>query len=171
MTCSCTAMSLSSPAGEVIVVQVAGEVDLFTIAVLREALADSLARGPSDLIVGLAAMTFCDVGGLRLLIETGASAAGSGIGYAVAGAPAQASRVWSLLWPVTGLPIQFPSVASGVVAAMARQVGDDRARWAPHRGPGRVQGWSASCPEARPAPILAALTAAGSTPIPQQRAR
>jgi anti-sigma B factor antagonist len=120
-------MSLSSPAGEVIVVHVTGEVDLFTIAVLQDALAGGLARGPRDLIVDLSAMTFCALGGLRLLVDTGISAAGRGIGYAVAGVPAQANLVWSLLWAVAGLPVQFPSAAKAVADAMARHVSDDRA--------------------------------------------
>jgi hypothetical protein len=45
--CSCTSTSLSSPAGEVIVLRVAGEVDLSTVSVLQAALADSVARGPA----------------------------------------------------------------------------------------------------------------------------
>lgn len=120
--CSCTAMSLTSPAGEVIVVRVTGEVDLFTISVLRDALADSLARGPCDLIVDLAAMTFCDVRGLTLLVQTGATAAGSGIGYVLAAAPDQARRVWALLWPDAELPTRVPSAAVGVLAALAGTV-------------------------------------------------
>jgi anti-anti-sigma factor len=141
MVCSCTATSLTSPVGEVIVVRVAGEVDRFTIAVLRDALADSLARGPCDLIVDLAAMTFCDARGLTLLMQTGATAAGSGIGYALAAAPDQARRLWALLWPVAELPTRIPSAAVGVLAAMTQQVDDDRARWAPKRGPGWIRRW------------------------------
>ena len=142
--CSCTAVSLSSPAGEVIVVQVVGEVDMSTLPVLRDALADSLARGPCELIVDLAAMTFCDLDGLRLLVETDATAAGSGIGYAVAGVPAQTGKVWLLLWPPAELPMQFPLAAEAVLAAMAHQtttvaLDDDRARSTPSLDPGRVR--------------------------------
>ena len=168
--CSCTAVSRSSPAGEVIVVQVAGEVDLFTVAVLRDALADSLARGPCELVVDLAAMTFCDLRGLRLLVETGATAAGSGIGYAVAGVPAQTGKVWLLLWPPAELPMQFPLAAEAVLAAMAHQtttvtVDDNRARPTPILDPGRVRSWPAP-PAARPVPILPIV---GPTSTAQQR--
>ena len=154
--CSCTAVSLSSPAGEVIVVQVVGEVDMFTVPVLRDALADGFARGPREVIVDLAAMTFCDLGGLRLLAETGATAAGSGIGYAVAGVPTQTGKVWLLLWPAAELPMRFPTAAEAVLAAMAHQatvvtVDDDRAR------------------VARP-PISIALPIVGPPSTPQQRA-
>jgi len=43
----CTAVSLGAPPDDVIVVRVAGEVDLLTGPVLQDALADSLARGPA----------------------------------------------------------------------------------------------------------------------------
>jgi anti-anti-sigma factor len=143
--CSCTVVSLASPSGEVIVVQVAGEVDLSTTAVLRDALADSLARGPCALVVDLAALTFCDVGGLRLLVESGIGAAGQEIGYAVADVPAQVELAWSLLWPATGLPTQFPDAAAGVAAAVAHPGGDDRARWAPSAAHGNQH----RCPPVR----------------------
>lgn len=58
-------------------------------------LADSLARGPGDLLVDLAAMTFCDVGGLALLVQSATDVAGRGIGYAVAAPLAQTRRVWA----------------------------------------------------------------------------
>lgn len=144
--CSCTAMSLSSPAGEVLLFQVFGDVDLSTDPVLREALSDSLASAPHDLIVDLAGMTFCYLGGLKLLVETATTAAGLGIGYAVAALPAQPHRVLTLLWPAHELPMQFPSAAAAVLSAMAHQARDDRARWAPKRGPGRVRRWSAAPP-------------------------
>lgn len=128
-------------------VRVAGEIDLDTIEVLRDALADSLARGPTDVIVDLAAMTFCGVRGLTLLVQCRGIAVERGIGYAVAAASAQANRIWPALWPVAELPKQVPSAAAGVLAAMARQAGDDRTRWAPKRGPGWVRRW----PTARPA--------------------
>jgi anti-anti-sigma factor len=152
MLCSCVGMSFTSPAGEVIVVRVAGEVDMLTISVMRDALADSLARGPCDLIVDLASMTFCDIRGLALLVQTDATA--TGISYAIAAAPDQARRVWALLWPVDELPMQFPSAAVGVLAAMARQVGDDRARWSPKRGPGWIRRWPADRSSSAPvAPV------------------
>jgi len=172
--CSCTAVSLPSPAGEVIVVQVAGEVDLSTVAVLRNALSDSLARGPRELIVDLAAMTFCDLDGLRLLVETGATAGGRGIGYAVAGVPTQSGKVWLLLWPPAELPMQFATAAEAVLAAMAHHtvigtVDDNRARPALTTDPGRVRTWLASL-VARQTPISTEPPIDGPLSPPQQRA-
>ncbi|MFC4945159.1 STAS domain-containing protein [Pseudonocardia sp. GCM10023141] len=133
-----------------IVVRVAGEVDLYTVAVLRDALADSLARGPCALLIDVAAMTFCDVRGLTLLVQTAATATERGIDYAITAAPRQARRVWSMLWPADEVPIQYPSAAAGILAAMSRQTRgnrtDDVARWAPKHSPGWTRHW----PTARP---------------------
>jgi STAS domain len=117
------------------------EVDLFTGPVLQAALADSLAQGPCDLLIDLAAMTFCDVRGLAMLVQAGATAAECGIGYAVAAAPRQLRRVWPMLWPAAELPVQYPSTAAGVLAALTRRHDDDLARWAPKRGPGWSRHW------------------------------
>jgi len=89
LLCECTAVSLGAPPDDVVVVRVAGEVDLFTGPVLQAALADSLARGPCDLLIDLSAMTFCDVRGMAMLVQAGATAAERGVGYAVDGAPRQ----------------------------------------------------------------------------------
>jgi anti-sigma B factor antagonist len=141
LMCECTAVSLGAPPDDVIVVRVVGEVDLFTGPVLQAALADSLARGPCDLLIDLAAVTFCDVRGMTMLVQAGATAAERGIGYAVAAAPRQPRRVWAMLWPAADLPVQYPSTAAGVLAALTRRHDDDLARWAPKRGPGWSRHW------------------------------
>ncbi|MBA2609944.1 MAG: STAS domain-containing protein [Actinobacteria bacterium] len=50
-------------------VAVAGEVDVSTEAILREALVGLVERGAKDLVVDLADVTFLDSSGLRALIE------------------------------------------------------------------------------------------------------
>jgi anti-anti-sigma factor len=142
LTCSCTAVSLSSPAGEVIVVRVVGEVDMSTVSCVRDALDDSLARGPCDLVVDLAAMTFCGVRGLDLLVRAGITAADLGIGYSVAAAPARTCRMWPVLW-AGEVPRQVSSAGAAILVAMARHAVDTTARWAPQRGPGWVRRWPA----------------------------
>jgi len=117
--CSCTAMSIPAPAGEVLVLRVAGEVDLLTIAVLQGALNSGLARGPCHLLVDLAGLTFCCVRGLALLVQAGRTASGQGTGYSVTAASRQANRAWTVLWPVSELPTQYPTAAAGVAAAVA----------------------------------------------------
>jgi anti-anti-sigma factor len=117
--CSCTATSIPSPAGEVLVLRVAGEVDLLTIAVLQGALTSRLARGPCHLLVDLAELTFCSVRGLSLLVEAGRTAAEQGTGYSVTAPSRQATRAWTVLWPAGELPTQYPTAAAGVAAAIA----------------------------------------------------
>jgi anti-anti-sigma regulatory factor len=117
--CSCTATSIPAPGGEVVVLQVAGEVDLLTIAVLQGALTSGLARGPGHLQVDLAELTFCSVRGLSLLVQAGRTAAGQGTDYSVTAASHQAVRVWTLLWPAGERPTHYPTAAAGVAAATA----------------------------------------------------
>jgi anti-sigma B factor antagonist len=117
--CSCTATSIPSPAGEILVLQVAGEVDLHTIEVLQGALTSGLARGPCHLLVDLAELTFCSVRGLSLLVQAGGTAAEQGTGYSVAAASRPINRAWTVLWPVTELPTRHPTAAAGVAAAVA----------------------------------------------------
>ncbi len=117
--CACAPTSIPSSAGEVLVLQVAGEVDLLTIEVLRGALTSSLARGPCHLLVDLAELTFCSVRGLSLLAQAGRIALEQGTGYSVAAASPQATHAWTVLWPVSELPSQYPTAAVGVAAVMA----------------------------------------------------
>ncbi len=114
--CSCTATSLSS--GEIIVLRVAGEVDLSTVPVLQAALTDNLKRGPRHLVVDVAGLTFCSARGATLLVEAVRTAAGRGTGYAVTAAAGSLMRIWMLLWPAGDLPIRYPTEAVGVIAAM-----------------------------------------------------
>lgn len=116
--CSCTATSTPSPAGEVLVLRVAGEVDLLTIAILQDALTSGLARGPRHLLVDLAELTFCSVRGLSLLVQAGRTATGQGTGYSVAAVSRGTNRAWAVLWPVSELPTQCPTAAAGVAAAI-----------------------------------------------------
>jgi hypothetical protein len=143
-SCSCTATSIPAPAGEVLVLRVAGEVDLLTIAILQGALTSNLARGPCHLLVDLAGMTFCCVRGLSLLVQAGRTAAGQGTGYSVTAASRQANRAWTVLWPVGELPTRHPTAAAGVAAAITP------AERVPAPGTARV----ADTPGARPRWLL-----------------
>src|SRR5688500_8043398 len=119
-SCSCTATSIPAPAGEVLVLRVAGEVDLLTLDVLQGALTCGLARGPCHLLVDLAELSFCSVRGLSLLVQAGRTATGQGTGYSVTAASRHTNRALTVLWPAGELPTQYPTAATGVPAAMAR---------------------------------------------------
>lgn len=118
-TCSCTTESLSSPAGEIMVLWVGGDVDLLTSPELEAALDSSLDQHPAHLVVGLARLRFCSARGMGLLIRAGVTAAERGIGYAVCDVPPLLDRVWGKLWDGE-LPVRYPSVAAAVTAIRAR---------------------------------------------------
>lgn len=130
--CTCSTTAIPAPAGPVIVLRVAGEVDLSTIDLLRTALDTLLAQRPAHLIVDLSALEFCSARGLSLLGQAGDTALGHDVGYAVAAASARLNRVWAMGWTAAQRPIAFPTTADAVLAAMAHQAGaQDRARWEP----------------------------------------
>ena len=81
------------PGGEIILRRVTGEVDVFTIDILRDALEDSLKRCPSDLVVDLAGLTFCTASGVAPLVCAGQTATKRGIRHALGGTPAYFDRV------------------------------------------------------------------------------
>ena len=57
LTCSSTAVS--GPTGPVVVLRVAGEVDLCTVDLLRSAVGAVVAQRPAHLVVDLAGLGFC----------------------------------------------------------------------------------------------------------------
>lgn len=114
---SCTTRSLLCSAGEIIVLQVKGEVDLGTLPILRAALGDSLDRHPAHLIVDLGRMTFCSAGGLDLLTQTRYTTAGKATSYAVSSVPPQIDRIWALVWD-GDLPIRHRSTTAAVTATI-----------------------------------------------------
>ncbi len=115
---SCTKDSLRCAAGEIIVLRVAGEVDLCTLPNLRCALDGGLYPRPAHLIVDLARTTFCSIQGLALLTHTGHIAAGQQTGYAVSGVPPHLDRVWALGWG-GGRPVRYRSIVVAVGAILA----------------------------------------------------
>lgn len=119
VTCSCTAESLSAPAGEIVVLRVGGEVDMLTLPELAAALDGSLDQRPAHLVVDLARLRFCSARGMGLLVRAGATAVERGIDYAVCCVPAQIDRVWGELWAAE-LPVRYPSAAAAVTAIRAR---------------------------------------------------
>lgn len=113
--CSFDTESWESAGGEILVVRVAGELDLATQPHARAALDDALARSPRHLVVDLAGVTFCSVRGFALFAETGFAAAGRGIDLAFSGLSGHRRRV--LTTAGFGAPeVGYPSVAAAVMA-------------------------------------------------------
>lgn len=121
---SCTTQSVLCAEGEIVVLRVAGEVDLRTVAVLRAALGEGLAAQPIYLLVDLAAMTFCCARGLELLTQTAHSTAGKATSFAVSGVSPQIARMWILGWD-GDLPSRYRSTAAAMTAILGCQVRSD----------------------------------------------
>ena len=89
--CWCAVTTLPTPVGHIVVLRVAGEIDLFTVAIMQTALTAVLVERPEHVIVDLAGVRFCSGRGLAALINTAATC---GVGFALSGASSQIERVW-----------------------------------------------------------------------------
>lgn len=122
--CWCTAESMPSPTGEIVVLRVGGDVDLATAWVLEQALANSIARGPLYLLVDLTDLEFCSARGMSVLLDTCVTAREQRFSYAISNVPAYLDHIWQTLWP-DELPSLYPSVATAV-AHHSRAAGSHR---------------------------------------------
>lgn len=115
IVCWCTMESLPSRTGEIVVLRVAGDVDLATLSVLEWALASSIARQPMHLVVDLAGLEFCSARGMSMLFRAGVTARERGFGYAISNVPPHLDRIWQTLWP-DELPPRYRNVGTAVTA-------------------------------------------------------
>ena len=69
------------------VLQVSGELDIATVAVLRDAVGKALAEGPPAVLVDLSPTRFIDSTGCRELVRTAKACAAAGIGVGVVSPP------------------------------------------------------------------------------------
>lgn len=117
---SCITDSFFTPAGEIIVLKIRGEIDLVTLPMLEAALNAHLDQEPAHLIVDLAGVTHCSVWGMALLVTTAGYAAGQGVGYAVSGLPAWLDRIWRIFFTAR-FPVRYQSAAAAVTTIQARR--------------------------------------------------
>jgi anti-anti-sigma factor len=105
--------SVRSQGGSTIVA-LRGELDIASAPVLRERLLGVMSERASQLVLDLAAISFCDASGLAVLVNTGrrASLLGGGLRLAAPSVPVLVAL------NVTGLRWQFATFAS-VTAAIA----------------------------------------------------
>ena len=99
----CSSGSVRS--GEPVVVAVRGEVDLATAPELEACVSQAFEGAPSVVILDLAALTFIDSSGLRVLVTLAGDATARGSSVALRNVPSHAQRVLDL----TGLADTFPS--------------------------------------------------------------
>lgn len=112
--CSC---DVTSPSAGIILLRIRGEVDLYTIGRVEDGVRSVLASRPRHVVVDLTGMGFCGLRGLATIVTAHLTAAGLGIGFSVCGAPAQAVRVWSVMWDRAERPPLHPDVGTAVCAA------------------------------------------------------
>ncbi|GAB3147842.1 hypothetical protein GCM10027258_41890 [Amycolatopsis stemonae] len=77
---------------DVVVVAVAGELDMVGAQPLRSELAARIRSGPAGLVVDFERVEFCASPGLRVLAETAMAAAEAGVPFVVAGARPNVAR-------------------------------------------------------------------------------
>lgn len=152
----CILTALPSPAGDIDVLRVVGDVDLTSVALLETTLEGALSVRQDTLVVDLSGVPFCSARGLDVLIDFATVAADVGVRCVISGASDQAHRVWTRLWPADQLPDRFPTVRIAVLDAMTRRPGGP-----PVRAPLQL------VPAPRPAPRtdeqLGELARAGDT--------
>ena len=115
VACSCEFAIEPGPGGDIVVVRVAGEIDMHSLHVLRDALSAAADRKPADLVVDLAGVTFCCVRGFALLAEAVRTAQNRNTGFALCGLAPHLSRVATLL-EFEECCVRYRSVAAAVHA-------------------------------------------------------
>jgi anti-anti-sigma factor len=108
----------TGPGGDIVVVWVAGEVDLLTLHVLREALSAAAGCNPVALVVDLAGVAFCCVRGFALLAEAARTAQIRDIGFALCGLAPHLDRIATVL-EFDQYGVRYRSVAAAVHANTA----------------------------------------------------
>ncbi len=118
--CSCELQTEPGPVGPILVLHVAGEIDLLTLPLLQNALTAAVEQRPGDLVVDLAAVGFCCVRGFDVLAALAATAQANGTAYALSGLPPHLDRFGAMLW--SGQPcVRYRSTAAAVTAIRVDQ--------------------------------------------------
>lgn len=89
----------SGPVGNIVVVRVAGDIDMLTLPLVWGAVITALDNHPADLVVDISEVGFCGVRGFALLAAIARVAAAGGIGYTISGMGRHHERAARLLWP------------------------------------------------------------------------
>lgn len=115
MACSCEFAIEPGPGGDIVVLRVAGEIDMLTLPILRHALRAAADRYSADLVVDLAGVVFCCVRGFALLAEAARTAQSRETGFALSGLTPHLSRVATVL-KCDECCVRYRSVAAAVHA-------------------------------------------------------
>lgn len=96
------------PDGDAVYVCPVGEIDLDTVSRVRDRLEELRAAGFRRLILDLRGVTFLDSTGIRLALETDASARADGFDFALIEGPANVQRAFEITGLRGGLPFIDP---------------------------------------------------------------
>lgn len=116
--CSCHTSSIAIPDGEITIIRVYGDIDLNTQAVLQSTLDGAVRRRPAHLVVDLAGVRFCSVGGLEVLVRAVDAPPPR---YVLSGLAPRTERVLRMLGPPDALPARHASVRVAVLAALVHE--------------------------------------------------
>lgn len=89
----------AGPVGNIVVVRVAGDIDMLTLPLVWGAVITALEYHPADLVVGVSEVGFCGARGFALLAAVARVTAAGGIGYTISGVGRHHDRPVRLLWP------------------------------------------------------------------------
>jgi anti-anti-sigma factor len=89
----------AAPVGNIVVVRVAGDIDMLTLPLVWGAVITALDHHPADLVVDISEVGFCGVRGFALLAAIARVTAAGGIGYTVSGLGRHHERPAGLSWP------------------------------------------------------------------------
>jgi anti-anti-sigma regulatory factor len=148
----CSTATLFSPAGDIVVLRVAGKVDSESFAVLDAALDDVLDRRPDHLIVDLTGLVICSSRGVTAIARTARVATANGTRYSTSGASPMFARRWPHYWPDGDAPPIHRTTAAAVLSAIVLQAD----LWKPvPADPERARPVADEHhPDCRPAPIV-----------------
>lgn len=102
-----------------VVVALAGEIDLSSIADVTQVVCRALQRRPWQLVLDMAQVSFCDVRGIRLITRTLPRETGKAmVGYSLAAVPVLTAYLMDRLSGSASPPTRHPSVDDALAALL-----------------------------------------------------
>jgi len=111
----------SGPAGPIAVLQLAGDVDAFTLPLACAALVTALETQPTQLVVDLSDVRFCGIRGFLLLARRARTTAADGIGFVVTGIGPHLDRAANRIWSEQRV-IRRPTIAAAMITICSAQL-------------------------------------------------
>jgi hypothetical protein len=118
---SCWSLGIEAgPVGNIVVVRLAGDLDMLTLPLGWAAVITALDHHPADLVVDLSEVGFCGVRGFALLAAIARVTAAGGIGYTISGLGRHHERGANLSWTDVQI-VRARNAAAAVLAIREAQ--------------------------------------------------